>query len=543
MEVSKLLAGINAPVTTAPPPTTPWGADGSWQNTVADLKRQVDSLVAAHSSNPLQSSNNSQCVALAPSIYLSSAPSVQNVLPSSSKLPSPDIPAKEGTTDSLLSRPGKLAGHVSTETREKIWKGDFVDIFSLIRAKRREIEGKEKEPKSSSYSERKPKIEENITNWLFGFNVFMSMLLEKKPELGTSLIYYANKILKAQHTYGGLAWLEYNKDFRWAKVEDPSIGWDQTEVNVWLECVNNKVPGRQPFRPQLSGEKKGSCWAFNRKTCSRPAGTCKFKKAVPFVDTLPILNPNVLRNLKNGVGTSVNHQIDPPLPSPIRIEALRPWLQAYPSLDAASELTDLHHQLGEALSRRKDRNDKMSQKRGAKERDICVGDMVLVKCRKGGSKFVLPFEQDPWMVSDVKGTMITAKRGSEAITQNISFYKKVHAPDFQVPKDISSCDIIDQDYDDIALQDPCLETSDTFSGRVMCPEMQIPDDRVVLDHGTCQSVPMGSEVPNSGNYLVMEPTTSGPGVAGSVTSNRGDGPYNLRPRPQCSTRLRGFVLN
>ncbi|KAJ1177252.1 hypothetical protein NDU88_002513 [Pleurodeles waltl] len=282
VEVSKLLAAINAPATTAPPPTTPWRADVSWQNTVADLKRQVDSLVAAHSSNPLQTSNSSPCVALAPSISLSSPPPGQNVLPSSSKLPGPDIPAKEGTTDSLLSRPGKLAAHVTTEKREKIWKGDFVDIFSLIRAKRREIEAKEKEPKSYSYVERKPKIEENITNWLFGFNVFMSILLEKKTELGTSLIYYANKILKAQHTYGGLAWLEYDRDFRWAKVEDPSIGWDQTEVNVWLKCVNNKVPGRQPFQPQLSGEKKGSCWAFNRKTCSRPAGTCKFKHNCSF---------------------------------------------------------------------------------------------------------------------------------------------------------------------------------------------------------------------------------------------------------------------
>ncbi|KAJ1101170.1 hypothetical protein NDU88_006242 [Pleurodeles waltl] len=281
MEVPKLLAGINAPATTAPPPTTPWGADVSWQNTVADLKRQVDSLVAAHSSNPLQTSNSSPCVALAPSIGLSSPPPIQNVLPSSSNLPGPDIPAKKGTTDSLLSRPGKLADYFSTETREKNWKGDFVDIFSLIRAKRREIEVKEKEPKSSSYVERKPKIE-NITNWLFGFNVFMSIFLEEKPELGTSLIYYANNILKAQHTYGGLAWLEYDRDFRWAKVEDPSIGWDQTEVNVWLECVNNKVSGRQPFRPQLSGEKKGSCWAFNRKTCSRPAGTCKFRHNCSF---------------------------------------------------------------------------------------------------------------------------------------------------------------------------------------------------------------------------------------------------------------------
>ncbi|KAJ1190858.1 hypothetical protein NDU88_000177 [Pleurodeles waltl] len=166
--------------------------------------------------------------------------------------------------------------------------------------------------------------------------------------------------------------------------------------------------------------------------------------------------------------------------------------------------------------------------------------MVLVKCRKGGSKFVLPFEKDPWIVSDVKGTMITAKRGSELITQNISFYKKVHASDFQVPLDISSCD---QDYDDVTLQGTCLETNDVVSGGVLCPNMQSPDDRVVLDHGTGQLVPMSSDVPGSGDHLVEEPITSRPGLSGPVTSTRGDGPYNLRPRPQCSTRLRGFVVN
>ncbi|KAJ1156491.1 hypothetical protein NDU88_009210 [Pleurodeles waltl] len=282
LEVAKLLAGINAPSSTVPPLAAPWGLGDPWQNAVSDLKRQVDSLVAAHTSAPLQPANSSSSAAPAPSAGLPSPPGVLNVLPSTSKVPDQVNPTKEGTTDLLLSRPGKLAAHVSAEVKEKIWKGEFVDIFSLIRAKRREVEVKEKETKSSFYGERKPKVEESITNWLFGFNVFMSVLLEKKPELGRSLIYYANKIMKAQHTYGGTAWLEYYRDFRWAKVEDPSIGWDQTEVNVWLECVNNKGSGTLLFRPQLSGEKKGSCWAFNRKMCTRPTGTCKFRHNCSF---------------------------------------------------------------------------------------------------------------------------------------------------------------------------------------------------------------------------------------------------------------------
>ncbi|KAJ1117701.1 hypothetical protein NDU88_005898 [Pleurodeles waltl] len=132
--------------------------------------------------------------------------------------------------------------------------------------------------------------------------------------------------------------------------------------------------------------------------------------------------------------------------------------------------------------------------------------------------------------------MITAKRGPESITHNISFHKKVHAPDFQVLIDISSCDldpgsIIDQANDDVASQSPCLVVDGALSSRLMSSDVQSPDDRVVLDHGTCRSVPVGSDMQNSDDRLVVEPVTHRPGPAGSVVSSLGDGPYNLRPRP------------
>ncbi|KAJ1140141.1 hypothetical protein NDU88_006501 [Pleurodeles waltl] len=271
LEVSRLLASISTPPVSSPPPITPWVADDSLQSTLNELRRQVDALSNAHTTN-LQASILSPSVTLTPGAVVASPPIVQNVQPGPSKVPVQDNSTNEGTTDALLSRPGKLTAHVAAEVKEKIWKGEFVDIFSLIRAKRREAESKDKEPKSSFFGDRKPKVEESITNWLLGFNVFMSVLLEKKTELGASLIYYANKY----------AWLEYDRDFRWARVEDPSIGWDQTEVNVWLECVNNKASGRQPFRTQAHSERKGSCWAFNRNACSRPAGSCKFRHNCSF---------------------------------------------------------------------------------------------------------------------------------------------------------------------------------------------------------------------------------------------------------------------
>ncbi|KAJ1169661.1 hypothetical protein NDU88_001552 [Pleurodeles waltl] len=114
------------------------------------------------------------------------------------------------------------------------------------RAKRREMDLKDREERGSSSNDKKNKVEENISNWLFGFNVYMSVMLEKKPDLAPSMIFYSNNILKAHHMYGSKAWLEYDRDFGWAKVEDPDISRDQTEVNVCLECVNTKVLGNRP---------------------------------------------------------------------------------------------------------------------------------------------------------------------------------------------------------------------------------------------------------------------------------------------------------
>ncbi|KAJ1142146.1 hypothetical protein NDU88_008473 [Pleurodeles waltl] len=204
LEVSRLFASINGPASSTHPPTAPWVANDSLQNSLLELKCQVDTLAAGHPSNTSQASSNSPCVTQTLCSVVTAPPVLSNVLPSISKNTVQDNSAKEGSTDALLSRPGKLVAHFSAEVKEKIWKGDFVGIFSLIRARRREVDAKDKETKPSSFGDRKPKVEENITNWLFGFNVFMTVLLEKKPELGTSLIYYANKILKAQHTYGGV---------------------------------------------------------------------------------------------------------------------------------------------------------------------------------------------------------------------------------------------------------------------------------------------------------------------------------------------------
>ncbi|KAJ1141317.1 hypothetical protein NDU88_007650 [Pleurodeles waltl] len=97
-----------------------------------------------------------------------------------------------------------------------------------------------------------------------------------------------------------------------------------------------------------------------------------------------------------------------------------------------NESSKIHDKVTEMLSRRKDKNDKALRKRKARRREINIGDYVLVKNRRDGSKFMLPFQKDPWMVSAIKGIMVTSKRNQETIKRNISFFKAFRMPDCEV---------------------------------------------------------------------------------------------------------------
>jgi hypothetical protein len=59
----------------------------------------------------------------------------------------------------------------------------------------------------------------------------------------------------------------------------------------------------------------------------------------------------------------------------------------------------------------------------ARPRFIAVGDRVLVRRNQRNNKLTSLFDNRPYIVSHVRGTMITARRQGHTITRNISFYK------------------------------------------------------------------------------------------------------------------------
>ena len=80
-----------------------------------------------------------------------------------------------------------------------------------------------------------------------------------------------------------------------------------------------------------------------------------------------------------------------------------------------------------ARDKRKVTNEKASRARGAVSSDIVVGDKVIMKDRHLEWKFRTPFEREVWTVAEIKGTMIMVKRNPHTVTQNMSWFKRVHS--------------------------------------------------------------------------------------------------------------------
>lgn len=58
------------------------------------------------------------------------------------------------------------------------------------------------------------------------------------------------------------------------------------------------------------------------------------------------------------------------------------------------------------------------------ESQIVVGDTVLVKQTKR-NKFSTRYDPRPYVVTKIRGTMVTASRPGHYITRNVSFYKRI----------------------------------------------------------------------------------------------------------------------
>ncbi|KAJ1103622.1 hypothetical protein NDU88_001043 [Pleurodeles waltl] len=172
----------------------------------------------------------------------------------------------------------------------------------------------------------------------------------------------------------------------------------------------------------------------------------------------------------------------------------------------------------------------MSTKRRAKQRDIRIGDYVLERNRRSGSKFMLPFEKDSWVMSAIKGTMVTAKRNQETITRNISFFKIFHMSGggMEIEQTLSPATVSDGDD----------KGSVHFGNR----RFPLPHPRMAVDTPLL-AAEEGADMPDSEVTQSSDQGLPESLPVGLLPPGQGLNHYNSRPRPPKSTKLRGFVVD
>ena len=189
-----------------------------------------------------------------------------------------------------------LGAHLMASSKEKIWRGEYVEMLKLLH---RELRAKEGTKEEEYELARRPRVPLTIENWTSAFLIYASVYCERFPERSVALLKCMDVIRKAQITYGGYAWVHYDEEFRARLSEDADGHWGELDSDLYMHTMNAEKFSKttytasglpiiyRPFRGHptqagvgAAGRGQGSmgggaCWSFNKGICTREY--CKFR--------------------------------------------------------------------------------------------------------------------------------------------------------------------------------------------------------------------------------------------------------------------------
>ncbi|OCT74287.1 hypothetical protein XELAEV_18033247mg [Xenopus laevis] len=122
-----------------------------------------------------------------------------------------------------------LGLHLPQAVRDKIVRGEYLDLLSLLRS------AKEFLVKNDKISEvevdRRRPVARTFSNWLQAFCIYANILCTKQPHLSSGLFKHVDIILEAYKAYGGIAWFIF---FRQKMSIQRSIPWGSKDIDLWM---------------------------------------------------------------------------------------------------------------------------------------------------------------------------------------------------------------------------------------------------------------------------------------------------------------------
>ncbi|KAM4788471.1 uncharacterized protein ACIQIH_002579 [Cyanocitta cristata] len=140
-----------------------------------------------------------------------------------------------------LRRP--LGYKLAKATKERIWRGEFIDLFSLLHTELAPEHG--------------PRPGDTLDQWVSAFLVYASVLCEKHPARCGAMFKYLDTIRKLHATYGGTSWMNYDEDFRRRAAKNPSLPWGDVDLDLWMKWMA-PLKSLVPRRPRAESETQAS---------------------------------------------------------------------------------------------------------------------------------------------------------------------------------------------------------------------------------------------------------------------------------------------
>ena len=172
--------------------------------------------------------------------------------------------------------------HVPKDLIQKVWSGEFVNLSLLLR------KGQEQSSASTFSLNERGEIEvkkrpskaiDNIHDWTDAFLIFISIMIQKFPEMSADLLQYLSLIREAEsRSHGSKAWLTYDERFRMRQALYPQ-SWAKINMDLWLRSMTWQAsfqPSSTTTTPKsnhtLQPISSGLCFKFNS------AAGCSFRR-------------------------------------------------------------------------------------------------------------------------------------------------------------------------------------------------------------------------------------------------------------------------
>ncbi|OCT96893.1 hypothetical protein XELAEV_18009110mg, partial [Xenopus laevis] len=181
--------------------------------------------------------------------------------------------AETAFRDSILCAATPLGLHLPQAIKEKITKGEYIDMLSLLPSSKDFLSKQVKQ--SDPEMDRCRPVARTFTNWLQAFCIYSNVLCEKHPQLGPGLFKHIDIILEAYKAYGGISWFLYDDRFRQKMSIQKSISWGSKDIDLWMGMLISKQPS-VPLPGNKTPVKYNACWAFEESTC-RFQASCRYK--------------------------------------------------------------------------------------------------------------------------------------------------------------------------------------------------------------------------------------------------------------------------